>query len=268
MCPFSGFSVKQMQMKKNYLNLLSGTVLGTVFFLMSCHSAYEVTKVEGERVAIDSSWDARSDADAQALLAPYKATVDSIMYRVVGTADVSMDRKRPEDLLSNLVADVLRESAVPVLGKPADMGLVNIGGLRSVLTEGPITCAEIYEILPFENALCVLTIKGTYLKQLFENIAARGGEGVSGINLEITSDGKLLKGTIGGCSVEDEKLYTIATIDYLAEGNDGMTALIQAEKRECSDGARLRDLFMQYVEKQTAAGKVITSRMEGRIVVK
>ena len=55
MCPFSGFSVKQMQMKKNYLNLLSGTVLGTVFFLMSCHSAYEVTKVEGERVAIDSS---------------------------------------------------------------------------------------------------------------------------------------------------------------------------------------------------------------------
>lgn len=255
-------------MKKNYFKFVSGAVLGTAFFLVSCHSAYEVTKVEGERVAINSSWDTHPDAEAMALLAPYKKTVDSIMYRVVGTADVSMDRKRPEDLLSNLVADVLRESAVQVLGKPADMGLVNIGGLRSVLTQGPVTCAEIYEILPFENALCVLTIKGVYLKQLFENIASRGGEGVSGIHLEITPEGKLLNGTIAGQTVEDNKMYTIATIDYLAEGNDGMTALIQAEKRECPEDARLRDLFMKYVEKQTAAGKAITSRMEGRIVVK
>ena len=135
-----------MQMKKNYLNLLSGTVLGTVFFLMSCHSAYEVTKVEGERVAIDSSWDARSDADAQALLAPYKATVDSIMYRVVGTADVSMDRKRPEDLLSNLVADVLRDSAVTAFGKTGEIGLVHIRGLCRVVSEGPIFCAGNYGI--------------------------------------------------------------------------------------------------------------------------
>ena len=30
----------------------------------------------------------------------------------------------------------------------------------------------------------------------------------------------------------------------------------------------LRGLFMKYVEKQTAAGKKVTSRMEGRVVVK
>lgn len=255
-------------MKKIYLKFISGVVLGTTFFLVSCHSTYEVTSVEGGRVAINSSWDTHPDTETKALLAPYKKTVDSIMSRVVGTADVSMDCKRPEDLLSNLVADVLRESAVQVLGKSADIGLVNIGGLRSVLTQGPITCAEIYEILPFENALCVLTIKGVHLKQLFENIAARGGEGVSGVQLEITSEGKLLNGTVSGQAVEDDKMYTIATIDYLAEGNDGMSALVLAEKRECPDGARLRDVFMKYVEKQTAKGKTITSRMEGRIVVK
>ena len=59
-----------------------------------------------------------------------------------------------------------------------------------------------------------------------------------------------------------------ATIDYLADGNDGMTAFLQADKRECPDGATLRGLFMKYVEKQTAAGKKVTSRMEGRVVVK
>lgn len=241
--------------------------LAVMLMLTSCHSAYEVTKVEGDRIPIDSTWDAKPDAEALALLAPYKAKVDSIMYHVVGTAAMSMDRYRPESPLSNLVADVLRESAADVLGKSADVGLVNVGGVRNLLTEGPITTENIYEILPFENSLCVLTVKGSVLKMLFENIAAKGGEGVSGIQLKITRDGKLLQGTIDGKPVVDDQLYTVATIDYLADGNDGMIAFPQAENRECPKDATLRGLFMKYVERQTAAGKQIASRIEGRVTV-
>lgn len=254
-------------MKKPYLKLLPGAVLTVALLLTSCHSAYEVTKVEGGTVPIDSTWDIRPDAEAMALLAPYKAKIDSMMYRVVGTAEISMDRSRPESLLSNLVADVLRESAAEVLGKPADMGLINIGGIRNSLTEGPVTTENIYEILPFENSLCVLAMKGSALKHLFENIAARRGEGVSGIRLKISEDGKLLQGTVEGKPIADDRIYTVATIDYLADGNDGMTAFLQADKRECPEGATLRGLFMKYVEAQTAAGKKITSRLEGRITI-
>ena len=242
-------------MKKCYLKIVSGTALAVMFLFASCHSAYEVTKAEGRMQPIDSTYDVAPDAEAMALLAPYKAKIDSMMYRVVGTAEMSMDKGAPESLLSNLVAE------------PADMGLVNMGGLRNVLTEGPITCGNIYEILPFENSLCVVTLKGVYLKQLFESIAARGGEGVSGVKLRITKSGKLLGATVAGKPVADDKLYTVATIDYLADGNSDMTALIQAEKRDCPPGATLRGLFMDYVEQQTAAGKKITSRMEGRITV-
>lgn len=254
-------------MKRLFLKIALPAVWGMVLTLGACHSAYEVTRVEGTRVAIDTVWDAAPDAEAVALLAPYKAKIDSVMYRVVGRAEMSMDRYRPESLLSNLVADVLRQAATDVLGRPADMGLVNIGGIRTSLSEGDITTGNIYEILPFENSLCVLTMKGSVLKHLFENIAVRGGEGVSGIQLQISRDGKLLKGTVAGAPVDDERLYTVATIDYLADGNDGMLALPQAEKRECPEGATLRSLFMQYVERQTAAGKQVTSRMEGRIQV-
>lgn len=241
--------------------------MGLLLLLSSCHSSYRVTSVEGRMHPMDSLLDAAPDADAVALLAPYKAQMDSMMSRVVGTSAISMDKGRPESLLSNLVADVLRESATQVLGKPADMGLVNMGGLRTSLAEGPITCENIYEILPFENSLCVLTLKGSVLKQLFENIALRYGEGVSGVQLDITADGALLRATVAGRPVDDEKLYTVATIDYLADGNDGMTALPQAERRECPAGATLRGLFMDYVERQAAAGKKLTSRMEGRIAV-
>ena len=119
------------------------------------------------------------------------------------------------------------------------MGLVNMGGLRNVLTEGPITCSNIYEILPFENSLCVVTLKGVYLKQLFESIAARGGEGVSGVKLRITKSGKLLGATVAGKPVVDDKLYTVATIDYLADGNSDMTALDSGRKERLSAGCDL-----------------------------
>ena len=68
------------------------------------------------------------------------------------------------------------------------------------------------------------------MKHLFENIAVRLGEGVSGIQLEISKDGKLLQASIAGKPVEDDRDYTVATIDYLADGNDGMTAFLQADK--------------------------------------
>lgn len=254
-------------MKKAYLRLLPGVVLTVALLLTSCHSAYEVTKVEGGRVPMNATWDAKPDTEMIALLAPYKAKIDSVMYHVAGTAEMSMDRSRPESLLSNLIADVLRESVAEALGKPADMGLVNIGGIRSPLTKGFITTENIYEILPFENSLCILTVKGTVLKQLFENIAAKGGEGVSGVQLKISKDGRLLQARVGGKPIVEERMYTVATIDYLADGNDGMTVLPQADKRKCPEGATLRGLFMKYVEAKTAAGKKITSRMEGRITI-
>lgn len=255
-------------MKRQNLRFIPCVLLAALLVLSSCHTAYRVARSEGTMVPIDSTWDANPDAEAVALLAPYKAKIDSVMYHVVGTAEMSMDKGSPESLLSNLVADVLRSAASQVLGKPADMGLINMGGLRNVLTQGPITTENIYEILPFENSLCVLTMKGYYLKELFKNIAQRRGEGVSGVRLQITKDGKLLQGLVDGRPVDDDRLYTVATIDYLADGNDGMTALPQAETRECPDGATLRGLFLNYVEARTAAGEKVTSRIEGRITVK
>lgn len=233
----------------------------------SCRPSYEVVKVEGETMAVDSTWDATPDEEALALLAPYKSKVDSMMQQVIGHSATDIDRFRPESPLSNLVADVLREAATPILGHPADMGQINIGGIRNSLPSGPITTAHIYEILPFENSLCILTLKGSVLKSLFGDIARRGGEGVSGVKLEITRDGKLLSATVAGKAVQDTQLYTVATIDYLAEGNGGMESLIQAEKCVYPPNATLRDLFMRYVKELSVQGKSLDARLEGRIVI-
>ena len=66
-------------MKRMTLKFIPAVLLVAVFLLSSCSSAYKVTKAEGTMVAVDSTWDVNPDAEAMALLAPYKAKVDSII---------------------------------------------------------------------------------------------------------------------------------------------------------------------------------------------
>jgi 2',3'-cyclic-nucleotide 2'-phosphodiesterase (5'-nucleotidase family) len=260
-------------MKQTYVKSLIVAALAGGLLLTSCHNkpqtgpSYEVSHMTGSMIAMDSTWDVNPDTAAVALLKPYKAKVDSIMDQVIGVSAMKMDKGAPESLLSNLVAEVLRTSATRVLKHPADVGIMNMGGLRNILSEGNITVDVVYEILPFENSLCVLTMKGAALKHVMEEIAALHGQGISGARLLITKEGKLLNATVQGKPIEDEKSYTVATIDYLAEGNDGLPSLLQVEKRDCPEGATLRGLFLDYVRQQTATGKKITSKLDGRISI-
>ncbi len=241
-----------------------------MFFLSGCRTGYSITSIEGGRLEVTAALDKHPDAAALAVLAPYRRTVDSIMSPVIGQSARFMDCYRPESELSNLVADILRTSTSDYIGREAEVALVNMGGLRTSLPEGNITFGNIYEITPFENSLCIVRMKGTLLKQLFGNIAQRGGEGLSGARLVISKNGQLLSASVGGKPVKDEQVYTVATLDYLAEGNDRMTAFTEvseADKVACPE-AILRRLFLNYVNEQTRAGKKIDAEVEGRILIK
>lgn len=252
-------------MRKETMLWAVGLMLCASLLLCGCRSHYAVTDVQSSRVPIDASLDALVSQDAVKLIAPYRASVDSMMNTVLGQSAIAMDRKRPECLLGNLVAEVLRQSASRVLGKPADMGLMNIGGLRADVGQGNLTVSNAFEVLPFENSLCVLTLKGADMKELMANIATRGGEGISGATLVFNSKNEVLEATIQGQPIDDNAAYTIGTIDYLSEGNDGLHALPKAIKKDCPEGLTLRSLFIEYVQEQTKQGKMITSQLDGRV---
>ena len=236
--------------------------------LFTLHSAfaqhYKVRSFSWERVEVTSVLDANPSAEAMAIVAPYKASVDSIMSPVLGLSRVAMTSKRPESLLSNWAAEVMIEGGTATGLEPADMGLVNVGGLRNNMPEGIVRRGDIMLISPFENYVVVLEMKGSDLLELMRNIAAVGGEGVSSsVRMEITEGGELLSCTISGKEIDPQRIYTIATIDYLAEGNDKMFALKNAVKRH-ETGLLVRDVMMEYIIKH----RVIDSKKEGRIVVK
>lgn len=96
------------------------------------------------------------------------------------------------------------------------------------------------------------------------------GEGLSGARLEISKDGKLLNATVNGKEIDDAKEYKVATLDYLAEGNDHMDAFAKVTDADkmLPQNATIRQLFLNYVNEQTKAGKKIDSQIEGRILIK
>jgi 2',3'-cyclic-nucleotide 2'-phosphodiesterase (5'-nucleotidase family) len=225
---------------------------------------YKVRSFCWERIEVTSDLDATPSAEAANIVAPYKASVDSMMAPPLGLSRVAMSPKRPESLLSNWAADVMIEGGTATGLEPADMGLVNIGGLRNNMPEGIVRRGDIMLISPFENYVVVLEMKGKDLLELMRNIAAVKGEGVSSsVRMEISPDGDLLSCTIGGKEIDPNRIYTVATIDYLAEGNDKMYALKKAVKRH-DIGILARDIMMEYVIKH----RVIDSKIEGRIIIK
>ena len=226
---------------------------------------YTPTKVRAHRIEITSVLDKNIDAPVLDFMAPYKAGVDSLTAPVLGEAAMEMTPDRPESLLSNWVADALRQESTRY-GKMADIGLCNVGGLRANMPKGKVTIGDIVEIAPFENKFCMLTLRGSDLLDLFSQIAKSLGEGISGAQLDISADGKLLSATVGGKAIKPNAKYTLATIDYLAEGNDGLVALKKAlKKRVMSDN--VRDVYMEYIRRETAAGRTLTSQIEGRITI-
>lgn len=230
---------------------------------------YRVAKVERTRILMDKRWDAHSDAEAAAFIAPYKAKVDSVMGPVVGSTLHYMTRHRPESELSNLLCDILIWAAKDFDEKPA-FSVYNMGGIRSNLPEGKITVGDVNDIAPFENKICFLTLSGEKVLELFRQIAHRGAEGLShGVRLVMTKDGQLVSVTIDGQPIDPAASYRVATLDYLAEGNDQLTAFksgtdVVAPKQKENN---VRYLIMNYFREMAAQGKAVESRVEGRVVV-
>jgi len=234
---------------------------------------YHLTSVERSRIIIDNRYDQNPDEKAAAFLAPYKKVNDSIMAPVVGQVAHNMHAKRPESDLSNLLSDILVWSSRDYNEQP-EFAVYNMGGIRADLTKGDVTYEHVLSVAPFENKICFVTLTGEQLMQLFRQIAHRGGEGVSkGVELVITkaeTGGELVSARLHGKEIDPQASYRVCTINYLLEGNDGMSAFkLGTDKvapQEASNNTRY--LIQNYFQDMLKQGIVVDAQVEGRIVVK
>jgi len=144
--------------------------------LFSCsHKTWTITHATSTNIVIDSTTEALADKNYEIYLQPIKQKVGARMNVVIGKAAVTMKGHAPESLLSNFSADVYRETASKYLGEEVDMAVVNLGGLRTVVPAGNITIGKVFELMPFENELVIVWLKGDKLNGLLQYFAGMGG---------------------------------------------------------------------------------------------
>ena len=241
-------------------------VIALMISLFSCKPQYRIVDMQGEIVEIDSTFDSKPNPEIQKLVLSYKTQLDSEMNIPIGTSVSLMDYRRPESLLTNLTSDVMKEYGDEHLPNGADIGVMNVHGHRATMPEGTVTIGNLFEIYSFDNTITFLDLKGSDLKKMFDAYARIGGAGISSNVKLVIEDRKVKSVTVDNKPIDNDKIYKIVTLDYLAEGNDNMNAFLNAISIN-NTGVTLRDIMIDWVKEQTRMGNEIESAIDGRIII-
>ncbi len=210
------------------------------------------------------------DTSIQHIVASYKVEVEDKTNRIIGYAAKTLENGLPESELNNFVSDLLLEKGIEIAEnehweKPA-FAFSNNGGMRTPITKGAITVGDVYRLMPFENRLVILGFTKDQLHTFLDEIAANGGEGISGIRFTIDHN-KATEITIGGEPIDaykKDKVYML-TSDYLANGGGGELLKSITDKHESK--VLLRDAIMERIEALNANGELVDAQLDGRIKI-
>ncbi len=174
--------------------------------------------------------------------------------------------------LGNFVSDGMRAQASLKTGQPVTLALMNGGGIRRpAISEGELMARDIFELLPFENALVTLDLTGEQLTKLLQMIVARreaqsGARIIYKTNADKTSElvSAKLRTASGEKDIDPKATYTIVTIDYLYHVGGTTYGILQEGKNMKELGITLREAIISYVKSETAAGRDIKATLDGR----
>ncbi|WML58808.1 5'-nucleotidase C-terminal domain-containing protein [Neobacillus sp. PS2-9] len=235
---------------------------------------------------LDVATYAEDPATASILNTKYKPSIDAMKAEVVGTSSVVLEGGNPpartrETNLGNFIADGMLAKA-KTINPNTLIALQNGGGVRVTLPAGNITLANIFTVLPFGNALAIMDLKGSEIKEALEigvktAPATANGAFLQVSGLKFTYDSTkpvgekvqsvLVKGQDGTYTALDlTKNYAVATNIFTAKGGDGYTVFAKAyaEGRVSEPGFVDWEMFRDYIAAQP--NKTVNAQVEGRIV--
>lgn len=252
--PFSDF------LKRNHLFFL-------LFLFAACYAPAKLIKHESKLINVIANDTIIVDASVKQLIEPYKQELEKEMNEVLIVSETVFEKAQPEGPLGNLVADIVLEKANeryrPDDFKYADFCLLNNGGLRVSLPQGEITRGKIFELMPFENEIVVVTLSGEKVAELIQYIIAIGGQPVSGLQLKNFNQPNM-QALIKGVSFDKNRTYKVATSDYLSSGGDKMDFFKTPIKIETT-GYKIRDAIIDYLINVQQKGNSLKPHPGGRI---
>ncbi len=252
-------------MKSSLLHSINTVIVFCI--LSACSGTPKLKKVETSMLELNSKTVASDDSSFIKTVLPYKLKMDSIMNEVLGVSDQALIKGSPEGTLGDFSADAVlkktNEYYQPRDKINADICLLNNGGLRNALPKGKITLGNVFELMPFENAIVVLTISGEKMKLLFDGLVENNGAPFSGATVKAKGK-KITELKIGGKDFDVSKSYKVVTSDYLAAGGDKYNFFSSPIKVDTLN-YKLRDAIIDYIKDETKKGKTIKVELDERI---
>jgi len=178
-------------------------------------------------------------------------------------------RRGEENLLGYWVADLMRERASEILGRPVPFAITNSGGLRANIRPGLLKVGDLYEVMPFENELVIAEYTGAEILDIIRTgIQRRLGEPCSGIKavLSGTVEAPVLTITwADGRPIDPEALYPVATTDYLLASGDSISSLRKG-RNPFTTGIPLRQILLDAAIRAGRVRRPILAPAPGRFV--
>lgn len=235
-----------------------------LLLIASCKVPMDVFKIEGKNVNINDSL--QPVANIESFIKPYRENInkdlDSILAYSVDT--YSKSDGHLNTAIGNLLADVIYEEAGPVFfkrtGEHIDFVLMNHGGIRAIISKGPITKRTAFELMPFENSIVVSKLPGANVKELLDYLAkAKRAHPISKLKIVLDKEGQVIESLVNQVPIDFNKTYNIATNDYLINGGDGMDFFKGSEAVFVLD-YKIRNSLIDYFMKTDTLNPVIDDR--------
>ncbi len=186
---------------------------------------------------------------------------------VIGYSTEQMEVTYPESALTDWFVDLLMAKVEKLAGKKVHIGVGNFGGIRVDMPKGDIILDDMLSMFPFKNQLVYVEHTGKEIRELLERMAARRFQVLGGVRV-VVEGGKLISAEIAGEPIDDEKVYGMATISFLLEGGDGLTLAQNALTVQHFKEVDIIDAVLEHVYAETAAGRPIEYKADGRINIK
>lgn len=238
----------------------------SVFFLLlsACTAHLRVSEVKSTHYELKT---VKNDSIADLSVLPYKDKLDLEMSKVIAFSDSALTRDGFESSLGNFVLLAV-EGYINTYKSDIAAGcilFINRGGLRNNLPKGKITKGHIFELMPFDNEIVILTISGQKLNEAIHFMVKENKLISYHLMMEIKNK-KPENIILYSTPIEENKNYIIITTDYLAMGGDNCSFFGKPIYYE-NTGVKLRDAIIYYCEKLTKEDKHIKPFIDERIKI-
>ncbi|WP_248723416.1 5'-nucleotidase C-terminal domain-containing protein [Seonamhaeicola sp. ML3] len=198
-----------------------------LFLLFHLGCKTHLTKIEAKQINISQSISTNSEIED--FIKPYRTHIERDLDSTLSYAPKTYTKNDNElnTAIGNLMAEIVYAQGNPIFKKRTnnniDIVLLNHGGIRAPIPKGPISTRTAYEVMPFENKMVVVALRGETLNEMVSYlVSSKNAHPFLGLKITLDQEYKLQNVAVNGKPIEQNKVYHIATSNYLYNGGDNM----------------------------------------------